>query len=253
MSDLFSVAGRVALVTGGTSGIGYMIAKGLVAHGAKTYIVGRSADSCGAVAEELSSFGTCLPLVADLSAVDGVNALAVALAEREDALHILVNNAGAMYEAPLGAFTEEGWDQVVDLNLKSVFFLTQALVPQLRAGASDERPAAVVNIGSMGGTRVGPKENYSYQAAKAGLHHLTGSLGKRLGAEHITVNAIAPGFFPSRLTVITDEQMPAIMQLVPRRRMGRDDDIVGAVIHLASRAGGFITGAVIPLDGGMTL
>lgn len=253
MSNLFSIEGRVALVTGGTSGIGYMIARGLVAHGARTYIVGRNGETCSSVAAELSALGTCLPLVADLSALDGVNALAAALQEREQALHILVNNAGAMYEAPLGEFTEEGWDQVVDLNLKSVFFLTQALVPSLRAGASDDHPSTVINIGSMGGTRVGPKENYSYQAAKAGLHHMTGSLGKRLGGDNITVNAIAPGFFPSRLTQIPDEQLPMVLNLVPRRRLGRPDDIVGSVIHLASRAGGFITGAVIPLDGGMTL
>ena len=253
MGNLFSIEGRVALVTGGTSGIGYMIARGLVAHGARTYIVGRNAETCAGVAAELSALGTCLPLVADLATLDGVNALAAALQEREQALHILVNNAGAMYEAPLGEFTEAGWDGVVDLNLKSVFFLTQALVPQLKLGASDDHPAAVINIGSIGGTRVGPKENYSYQAAKAGLHHMTGSLGKRLGADNITVNAIAPGFFPSRLTQIPDEQLPMILNLVPRRRLGRPDDIVGAVIHLASRAGGFITGAVIPLDGGMTL
>lgn len=253
MSDLFSVQGRVALVTGGTSGIGYMIAKGLVEHGAKTYIVGRNADTCKSIAAELSAFGECLPLAGDLSSMLGVQAVAAALSAHESQLHILVNNAGAMYDAPLGEFTEQGWDDVVDLNLKSVFFLTQSLLPLLRAGASADYPAAVVNIGSMGGTRVGPKENYSYQAAKAGLHHLTGSLGKRLGGENITVNAIAPGFFPSRLTQIPDEHLPAILQLVPRRRLGKPEDIVGSVIHLASRAGSFITGAVIPLDGGMTL
>lgn len=253
MSDLFSVRGRVALVTGGTSGIGYMIAKGLVEHGAKTYIVGRNPDTCKTIAAELSAFGECLPLAGDLSSMPGVEAVAAALGARESQLHILVNNAGAMYDAPLGEFTEQGWDNVVDLNLKSVFFLTQSLLPLLRAAATADYPAAVVNIGSMGGTRVGPKENYSYQAAKAGLHHLTGSLGKRLGGENITVNAIAPGFFPSRLTQIPDEQLPAILQLVPRRRLGKPEDIVGSVIHLASRAGSFITGAVIPLDGGMTL
>ncbi|MAT51406.1 MAG: 3-oxoacyl-ACP reductase [Porticoccaceae bacterium] len=253
MDTLFSVEGRVALVTGGTSGIGYMIARGLVERGARTYIVGRNADTCTAVATELSGSGECLPLIGDLSTRQGVESVAQALREKESQLHILVNNAGAMYEAPLDEFTEEGWDQVLDLNLKSVFFFTQKLLAMLRAGATARHPSAVINIGSMGGTRVGPKENYSYQASKAGLHHLTGSLGKRLGQENITVNAIAPGFFLSRITQIPDDQLPMILKMVPRHRLGQPDDIVGAVVHLASRAGGFITGAVIPLDGGMTL
>lgn len=256
MDDLFSVAGKVALVTGGTSGIGRMIAEGLVARGARVHIVGRNPDTCKAVAAELSagSFGdgVCLPLPGDLGSTGGVRDVAATLTEKEDRLHVLVNNAGAMYEAPFDDFTEEGWDQVADLNLKSVFFLTQKLSPLLRQAASVDSPASVVNIGSVGGIRVGPKENYSYQAAKAGLHHLTGSLAKRLGPEHITVNAIAPGFFPSRLTP-ESAVTPEILKMVPRRRMGKAEDIVGAVVHLASRAGGFITGAVIPLDGGLTL
>jgi NAD(P)-dependent dehydrogenase (short-subunit alcohol dehydrogenase family) len=158
-----------------------------------------------------------------------------------------------MYDAPVEQFTEEGWDSVADLNLKSVFFLTQKLLPALRAAAREQGLASVINIGSMGGSRVGPKENYSYQAAKAGLHHLSGSLAKRLGPENITVNAIAPGFFASRMTQIPDAQLPAVLNLVPRRRLGKPDDIVGAVLYLASEAGSFVTGAVIPLSGGMTL
>jgi NAD(P)-dependent dehydrogenase (short-subunit alcohol dehydrogenase family) len=253
MSSLFSVAGKVALVTGGTSGIGLMIARGLVEHGVRTYIVGRDARVCESIAQSLSDKGMCRALPGDLSALGGIEAVAAALTSREGSLDILVNNAGGMYDAPIDQFTEDGWDSVADLNLKSVFFLTQKLLPLLRAAAAASGLASVINIGSMGGSRVGPKENYSYQAAKAGLHHLSGSLAKRLGPENITVNAIAPGFFPSRMTQIPEAQLPAVLNLVPRRRIGRPEDIVGAVIYLASEAGSFVTGAVIPVSGGMTL
>jgi NAD(P)-dependent dehydrogenase (short-subunit alcohol dehydrogenase family) len=253
MTNLFSVKGKIALVTGGTSGIGLMIARGLTEQGACTYIVGRDARACEAAAAELSAHGTCRALPGDLSTLAGVEAVAAALKSREVRLDILVNNAGGMYDAPIDQFTEAGWDSVADLNLKSVFFLTQKLLPPLRAAAGACGLASVINIGSMGGSRVGPKENYSYQAAKAGLHHLSGSLAKRLGPENITVNAIAPGFFPSRMTQIPEAQLPAVLNLVPRRRLGKPEDIVGAVIYLASEAGAFVTGAVIPVSGGMTL
>src|ERR1700683_609332 len=253
MSDLFSVAGKVALVTGGTSGIGLMIARGLAQHGARVYIVGRDAKTCKAVAADLTKQGDCRALPGDLSTLAGVEAIAAALNSREARLDVLVNNAGGMYDAPIDQFTEAGWDSIADLNLKSVFFLTQKLLPALRAAARERGLASVINIGSMGGSRVGPKENYSYQAAKAGLHHLSGSLAKRLGPENITVNALAPGFFTSRMTQIPDAQLPAVLNLVPRRRLGKPQDIVGAVIYLASEAGGFVTGAVIPVSGGMTL
>jgi len=253
MTDLFSVKGKIALVTGGTSGIGLMIARGLTEQGACTYIVARDARACEAAAAELSAHGTCRALPGDLSTLAGVEAVAAALKSREGKLDILVNNAGGMYDAPIDQFTEAGWDSIADLNLKSVFFLTQKLLPLLRAAAEASGLASVINIGSMGGSRVGPKENYSYQAAKAGLHHLSGSLAKRLGPENITVNAIAPGFFPSRMTQIPEAQLPAVLNLVPRRRLGKPEDIVGAVIYLASEAGAFVTGAVIPLSGGMTL
>jgi NAD(P)-dependent dehydrogenase (short-subunit alcohol dehydrogenase family) len=252
VNALFSVKGKVALVTGGTSGIGHMIAKGLVENGARTYIVGRSADTCATVAKEFSTLGECLPLPGDLSTMAGVDAVIAALSAKEKVLDILVNNAGAMYDAPLDEFTEEGWDSIVDLNLKSVFFLSQKALPLLRAAVKINELASVINIGSVGGQRVGPKENYSYQAAKAGLHHLTGSLAKRLGPENIVVNAIAPGFFESRLTSSRD-MSPAVLQMVPRRRMGNADDIVAAVLYLGSRAGSFVAGAVIPVSGGMTL
>src|SRR5271156_1050234 len=253
MSDIFSVAGKIAMVTGGTSGIGLMIARGLVERGARTYIVGRDARICGSVALSLSDSGMCRVLIRDLSTLRGIGGGGAAVKWRGGSLDILVNNAGGMYDAPIDQFTEAGWDSVADLNLKSVFFLTQKLLPPLRAAARERGLASVINIGSMGGSRVGPKENYSYQAAKAGLHHLSGSLAKRLGPENITVNAIAPGFFASRLTQIPAAQLPTVLSAVPRRRMGEPDDIVGAVIYLASRAGSFVTGAVIPVAGGMTL
>ena len=254
MSSLFSIAGKVALVTGGGSGIGRMIAGTLVAEGAKTYIVGRSAATLEKAAAELAGAGTCIPLPGDLSTVDGARAVAKALGGKETRLDILVNNAGTMYDAPIADFTEEGWDTVIDLNLKSVFFLTQALLPLLREAASPESHASVVNIGSIGGLRIGPKENYSYQAAKAALHHMTGGLAKRLAAENITVNAVAPGFFASALTPVDDPKVMEMMtSMVPRKRIGTPDDIGGTVAYLASRAASFVTGAVIPLEGGMAL
>jgi NAD(P)-dependent dehydrogenase (short-subunit alcohol dehydrogenase family) len=251
---LFSIAGKVALVTGGGAGIGLMVTKTLVAEGAKTYIVGRNAETLAKAAAELAGTGTCIPLQGDLSTVAGAKAVAAAFAKAESKLDILVNNAGVMYDAPLAEFTEEGWDSVIDLNLKSVFFFTQALLPQLHEAASAETHASVVNIGSIGGLRIGPKENYSYQASKAALHHLTGGLAKRLAAENITVNAIAPGFFPSALTPIDNPKiMEMMLGMVPRRRLGTPEDIGGTVAYLASRAAGFVTGAVIPLEGGMAL
>ncbi|MEA3178814.1 MAG: hypothetical protein QOI59_2337 [Gammaproteobacteria bacterium] len=251
MSDLFSVQGRVALVTGGTSGIGAMIARGLVDHGAKVYIASRKDGD--RTAADLGGGERCIALTADLGTLSGVDSLAAAVSARESKLDILVNNAGAMWDQPLAEFSEEGWDQVMDLNLKSVFFLTQKLLPLLRAAACAEQHSSVINIGSVGGLRVGPKENYSYAASKAALHHMTGSLAKRLGAENITVNAIAPGVFPSRITVLSDEQLKAVSEMMPRKRVGRPDDVIGATIYLASRAGSFVTGAVIPVAGGMTL
>ena len=254
MDDLFDVTGKSALVTGGTRGIGLMIARGLVARGVRTFIVGRDAQTCATVSAELSQLGLCFPISADLSTLSGIDALTSALISQERALNILVNNAGAMYEAPLGSFSEEGWDSVVNLNVKTEFFLTQQLLPFLRRAASARAHASVINIGSAGAVRIGAKENYSYQAAKAALHYLTASLAKRLGPENITVNAIAPALFPSRLTgVISESALSTLLATVPRRRLGDADDVVGAVLYLSSRAGSFVTGTVIPVAGGMAL
>lgn len=255
-ANLFSVAGRVALVTGGSAGIGRMIATGYAAAGAKVYICARSADKVAAAASAIAAAtgGTLIGLTADVSTLDGVAALVAEITAREPALHILVNNAGTLTDAPLDDFSEAQWDAVIDLNLKTPFFLMQRLLPLLRAGATAERPATVIDIGSVGALKIGPREVYAYQASKAAIHWLVKSLAKRLGPEHITVNAIAPGFFESEMTVITSDEMRAMVTgMVPRRRTGTPEDMAGAAIYLASRAGAYVTGSVIPVEGGLAI
>jgi len=250
MQDLFSVAGKRAIVTGGTSGIGLMIAEGLVANGAVVYLVARNAETCRETAAALGV--NCRALAGDVSSNAGIKAIIAAFAERETKLDILVNNAGIIAEAAIETASEADWDAVMGVNLKSAFFMVQAALPLLRTAASAQSHASVINTGSIGGRRVGPKENYAYAAAKAGLHHLTGSLARRLGGENITVNAIAPGIFPSRITQInSEEMMRAVKAMIPRGRVGEAEDIAGCVIYLASRAGGFTNGAVLAVDGGM--
>jgi NAD(P)-dependent dehydrogenase (short-subunit alcohol dehydrogenase family) len=256
VGSLFSVRGRVALVTGGTSGIGRMIATGLAAAGAKVYICARSAENCARVSAALAAEtgGMVIGIPADLSTVAGIGQLAARIAADEPALHILVNNAGTLCDAPIDTYPEEGWDDVLDLNLKAGFFMLQKVLPLLRAGGTHERPATVINIGSVGALRVGPRETYAYAAAKAGLHHVSKSLAKRLGPENVTVNVIAPGFFPSEMTRITSDEMHrTLIGMVPRRRVGEPEDVAGTVLFLASRAGAYVTGAVIPLEGGMSI
>lgn len=252
MSSLFSVEGRVALVTGGSAGIGRMIAAGLSEAGAKVFICARHPDKVGRAAEEMGANVT--GLVADVSTLDGIAALAAEIAARAPALHILVNNAGTLSDAPIDDFSEAQWDDVIDLNLKSPFFLLQKLLPLLRAGATAERPSTVINIGSVGALKVGPREVYSYQASKGAIHWLTKSLAKRLGRDHITVNAIAPGFFESDMTVIKDEAMRTMVEsMVPRGRTGTPEDMAGAAIYLASRAGAYVTGSVLAVEGGLAI
>jgi NAD(P)-dependent dehydrogenase (short-subunit alcohol dehydrogenase family) len=256
VSSLFSVAGRVALVTGGSSGIGRMIATGFAAAGAKVYICARSADKIVKAASEIAdeTGGQVIGLQADLSSMAGIKALAAEIGGREQALHILVNNAGTLVDAPVDEYGEEGWDDVIDLNLKAPFFVMQKLLPLLRAEATHDRPAAVINIGSVGALKVGPREVYAYQASKAAIHWLIKSLAKRLSPENITVNAIAPGFFESEMTVITSEEMrKMVIGMVPRRRTGQPEDVAGAAIYLASRAGSYVTGSVIPVEGGLSI
>jgi NAD(P)-dependent dehydrogenase (short-subunit alcohol dehydrogenase family) len=251
-AKLFSVQGRVALVTGGSAGIGRMIATGLAAAGARVYICARGAEKVAKAAAEMD--GDVIGLVGDVSSAEGIAALVAAIEKREPALHILVNNAGTLTDAPIDKFSEDQWDDVIDLNLKTPFFLMQKLLPLLRAGASAERPSNVINIGSVGALKVGPREVYSYQASKGAIHWLTKSLAKKLGSDNITVNAIAPGFFESDMTVITDDNMRKMVEsMVPRGRTGTPEDMAGAAIYLASRAGAYVTGSVIPVEGGLSI
>jgi NAD(P)-dependent dehydrogenase (short-subunit alcohol dehydrogenase family) len=252
ITGLFSVQGRVALVTGGSAGIGRMIATGLAAAGARVYICARGAEKVAKAAAELD--GDVIGLVGDVSSAEGIAALVAEISERETALHILVNNAGTLTDAHIDAFSEDQWDDVIDLNLKTPFFLMQKLLPLLRAGASAERPSNVINIGSVGALKIGPREVYSYQASKGAIHWLTKSLAKKLGGDNVTVNAIAPGFFESDMTVITDDTMRKMVEtMVPRGRTGTPEDMAGAAIYLASRAGAYVTGSVIPVEGGLAI
>ena len=254
MQDLFSLKGRVALITGGSRGIGKMIAKGFLAYGAaRVYISSRKADVCEATARELSAGGAnCIALPIDVSTNEGVDALAKAFSQREPKLDILVNNAGAAWLAEFDAFPEKGWDKVVDLNLKAPFFLTQALAPQLRAAATHERPAKVINIASIDGVSVNPQETYSYQASKAGLIHMTSRMALRLAPENICVSAIAPGAFASDMNIVARDQGDVVAKRIPSRRIGTDEDMAGTAIYLASRAGDYVVGSTIIVDGGVS-
>ncbi|MEI9982988.1 MAG: SDR family oxidoreductase [Aliidongia sp.] len=251
MKKLFDISGKVALVTGGSRGIGEMIAAGYVENGAKVYISSRKKAVCDELAAQLSERGTCISLPYDLSSMAGIKGLAADLAAREPKLDILVNNAGATWGAPLGEYPESGWDKVMDLNTKSVFFLTQELLPQLRAAATRDAPSRVINIASVNGLEPPPMEAYAYSTSKAGCIMLTRHLAKRLAREDILVNAIAPGPFPSQMMAAT---LAAAGDMIrannPRGRIGEPEDIAGVAIFLASRASAYTTGAVIPCDGG---
>ncbi|MDQ6746693.1 MAG: SDR family oxidoreductase [Candidatus Dormibacteraeota bacterium] len=254
MAELFSVAGKVALVTGGSRGIGLMVARGLVDAGVRVYITARKAGACDAAAAELSKTGECFSIPADLSSRAGAEHLHAQLAGREERLHILVNNAGASWGAPIDEYPEEGFDKVLDTNVKGVFFSTQLMLPLLRAAATAEDPARVINIGSVDGLSVPVLESFAYSASKAAVHMLTRHLGRRLVGENINVNAIAPGFFPSKMTAFmfeTPELESALLERIPMKRAGAEADIAGTVIYLSSRAGAYVTGAVIPVSGGI--
>ena len=252
--DLFTLQGRVALVTGGSRGIGKMIAAGFLAQGAKVYISSRKADACDAAAEELSQGGgTCISLPQDVSSVAGCQALAKAIEEREGKLDILVNNAGAAWGAPFEEFPEHGWDKVMDLNLKSPFFLTQALHLALKKAGTHDQPAKVINIASIDGIRLNPQDTYSYHASKSGLIYLTRRLAARLIADNIVVSAIAPGAFASEMNRTARDHGEAVAKAIPARRIGRDEDMAGAAIYLASRAGNYVVGETIAVDGGVAL
>jgi NAD(P)-dependent dehydrogenase (short-subunit alcohol dehydrogenase family) len=252
MNNLFSLQGRVALVTGGSRGIGHMIAQGFLSQGAKVYISARKADACDAAAKELSAFGTCISLPADVSTLDGVKALVAAYSAREKSLDILVNNAGAAWGEDFDTFPEKGWDKVVDLNMKTPFFLTQALHGLLKEGAKS-RPAKVINIASIDGISVNPWETYSYSASKAGLIHLTRRMSLRLAKDNIVCSGIAPGPFASEMNKQARDHADEVAKRVPVGRIGTDEDMAGAAIFLASRAGDYVVGETVVVDGGVTL
>jgi NAD(P)-dependent dehydrogenase (short-subunit alcohol dehydrogenase family) len=255
MAGLFSVEGKTVLVTGGSRGIGLMIARGFVEAGANVIISSRKAEVCEAVAAQLSTVGKCEAIPADLSTTQGADQLASAVLTHAPTLDVLVNNAGATWGAPLESYPESAFDKLWAVNVKAVFRLTTVLLPALRAAASAEDPARVINIGSIDGIRVPWMEVYAYSATKAAVHMLTRSLAHQLARDHITVNAIAPGPFDSKMMAfaLDDPAVRAtIEQQVPLGRIGRPDDMAGTAIYLSSRAGAYLTGAVIPVDGGIT-
>jgi NAD(P)-dependent dehydrogenase (short-subunit alcohol dehydrogenase family) len=250
-ADIFDIRGKTALVTGGTSGIGLMIASALVKRGVDTWITGRDQAQGDAVAARLAEHGRCKALAADLADPAGPARLAAAFARHAAALHVLVNNAGASERGTIDTLTVADWDMVLDVNLRAPFFLVQQLLPQLRAAAAPADPARIINVGSIGGAHIPNWEAFPYGASKAGLHHLTRALTKRLGREHIIANAIAPGPFPSRLTDTASEAVKKSVQThVPLGRAGEPQDIEGLVVFLASRASNYVNGVTIPLDGG---
>jgi NAD(P)-dependent dehydrogenase (short-subunit alcohol dehydrogenase family) len=250
--DLFSLKGRVALVTGGSRGIGKMIAEGFIAEGVKVYITARKAEACNRTAQELSKDGgTCISIPMDISTLAGSKALAAAIMEREPKLDILVNNAGAAWGAPFDEFPEHGWDKVMSLNTKTPFFLTQALKPALVKAASASRPAKVINIASIDGIYLTHNETYSYVTSKAGLIQLTRRMAARLIEDNIVVTAIAPGAFKSDMNKVARDHAEETAKRIPARRIGTDEDMAGAAIFLASRAGNYVVGSTLTVDGGV--
>jgi NAD(P)-dependent dehydrogenase (short-subunit alcohol dehydrogenase family) len=254
VSDLFDLTGRTAVVTGGSRGIGLMAARGLLKAGACVVISSRKADACMQACDQLAEFGDISAVSADLSTEHECRRLADEVGARHDAVHILVNNAGATWGAPLGEFPASAWDKVLDLNLKSPFYLTRAFLPLLEKATEPSDPARIINVGSIDGLSVPGLPTYAYSSSKAGLHHLTRVLAAELGPRGITCNAIAPGWFPSKMMARTlEERGDEFAARAPLGRIGEPDDIAGAVVYLSSRGAGYVTGAVLPIDGGATL
>ncbi|MDX1693151.1 MAG: glucose 1-dehydrogenase [Ketobacteraceae bacterium] len=253
MSDIFSLRGKTALVTGGTSGIGYMIAEGLIKHGAKVYVASRKAEACEETAQTLSAHGTCIGIPADLSTEAGCQTLVNKLCEKESAMHILVNNAGVTWGAPLEEYPDEAWDRILNLNVKSAFTMTKKMLPLLSAAGTAADPARIINTTSVAGQLTGSMQAYAYGPSKAALNHLTRMLANELAERHINVNAIAPGVFPSRMTKFImkhDELAKQQAAAVPLGRLGEPRDMEGLAVFLCAPASSYITGNIVTLDGG---
>ncbi len=254
MKNLFGVSGKTAVVTGGSSGIGAMMARGLLENSAKVYITARKEERLNAMAKELSQYGDVVAIAADMSNLEGIEAFVAAVSAKENKLDILINNAGANWAAPIDQFPEGGWDKVMDINIKSIFFTTQKFIPLMKAAGTDENPARVINIASINGIRNSAMPTYAYSASKSAVIHLTTHLATDMAHWNINVNAIAPGFFPSNMTkqIVENEEMTkmAIAQ-IPRGRAGKPEDIAGTALYLCSEASLWLIGQTIPLDGGM--
>ncbi len=257
LNELFSMRDKICLVSGGSSGIGSYITRGFLEAGAgRVYITSRKTPACEAAAQALSKYGDCVALPGDLSSIEEIERVVAELSQREDRLDVLVNNAGTAWAAPLADYPESGWDKVMDLNVRTPFFLTRALVSLLGKGATAESTSSVINISSIAGSLPAGDENYAYGASKAALDQLTTSLALRLARKHIRVNAIAPGRFYSKMTEYVSKDSTAIakeFELIPLERWGGEGDIAGVAVMLASAAGAFMTGEVIAVDGGAKL
>lgn len=253
LNELFGMSDKCVLVTGGSRGIGLAIAEGFVKAGARVYICSRDGDACDAAAAQLQEFGTCTALQGNIAEHDDRIRLVERLRTHEPSLNVLVNNAGALWAAPLAEYPESGWDKVYDLNVKGCFFLIKELLPMLEAAASAEDPARIVNVGSVNALRIPTHETYAYVSSKAALHHLTRHLAGQLGARFITANVIAPGLFPSKMLAADIERrgLDDVVAPIPLKRLAAPRDLAAAALYLASRAGAYLTGAVIPVDGGM--
>ena len=252
INELFGVTDKRVLITGGSRGIGKAIAEAFVKAGARVYVCSRDAASCNETAKELSAFGYCQALACNVAAADDRRRLVEQFTQREQALNVLINNAGAIWAAPLAEYSESGWDKVFDLNVKGTFFLVKALAPLLAAGATADDPARIINVGSIDAFHIPSHETYAYTSSKAALHQLTLHLASQLAAQHITANVIAPGLFPSKMLAGTLERkgLEAMVAPIPLKRLTGSADMAGAAIYLASKAGAYVTGAVLPVDGG---